>query len=61
MAGSRMPTTDLGRVADFVRGIEESADKRHAATRRAVADTALLYAGLKAWEVYRAHKKRGRR
>lgn len=59
MAGKKsMPVADLSRVTDFVSGIEDAAAKRKKNANKALLDTALIYAGLRGWEVYRKNKKR---
>jgi hypothetical protein len=57
MAGRNMPVADLSRVTDFVKGVEQEADARHAATRKALLETIAVYGGVKAWQVYRNAKK----
>jgi hypothetical protein len=58
---SRLPVADLGRVSDFLNGLEDANDKRDKIVRKAVIDTALIWGGAKIWEAYRHSKKRGRR
>jgi hypothetical protein len=55
-----LPVADLGRVTDFVDGLKDARDKEAANTRKAVVDALVIWGGLKAWETYRANKKRRR-
>lgn len=52
------PVADLSRVDDFMHGIEDSVTKKRDASRRAIVETALIYAGLRYAAARRADRKR---